>query len=113
MGEPTGMLLDQVLAPVDGEHARAQALQRQRDGGAEPAQADHQHRVGASRAFHCPSSCRTCRMRDQAADRKSTRLNSSHVAISYAVFSLKKKIAGKERLPPTSALGRLAGAVID
>src|SRR5690625_5486639 len=25
-------------------------------------------------------------------DRKSTRLNSSHVAISYAVFSLKKKI---------------------
>src|SRR5690625_6264211 len=31
---------------------------------------------------------------DQAArsDRKSTRLNSSHVAISYAVFCLKKKI---------------------
>src|SRR5699024_11883256 len=28
----------------------------------------------------------------QAADRKSTRLNSSHVSISYAVFSLKKKI---------------------
>src|SRR5690625_6345016 len=26
-----------------------------------------------------------------AADRKSTRLNSSHVAISYAVFCLKKK----------------------
>src|SRR5690625_5668913 len=26
-------------------------------------------------------------------DRKSTRLNSSHVAISYAVFCLKKKIA--------------------
>src|SRR5690625_5325713 len=28
---------------------------------------------------------------DEAADRKSTRLNSSHVAISYAVFCLKKK----------------------
>src|SRR5207253_7631071 len=28
---------------------------------------------------------------DQARDRKSTRLNSSHVAISYAVFCLKKK----------------------
>src|SRR5437870_1157496 len=28
-----------------------------------------------------------------ARDRKSTRLNSSHVAISYAVFCLKKKIA--------------------
>src|SRR5437870_11011296 len=27
------------------------------------------------------------------ADRKSTRLNSSHVAISYAVFCLKKKMA--------------------
>src|SRR5690625_7001858 len=29
---------------------------------------------------------------DRFADRKSTRLNSSHVAISYAVFCLKKKI---------------------
>src|SRR5437870_3476430 len=29
--------------------------------------------------------------RDHPADRKSTRLNSSHVAISYAVFCLKKK----------------------
>src|SRR3989442_5512884 len=28
---------------------------------------------------------------DPAADRKSTRLNSSHVRISYAVFCLKKK----------------------
>src|SRR5438067_6667583 len=28
---------------------------------------------------------------DQYADRKSTRLNSSHVSISYAVFCLKKK----------------------
>src|SRR5207253_11369930 len=30
-------------------------------------------------------------------DRKSTRLNSSHVAISYAVFCLKKKEKRKER----------------
>src|SRR5690625_5337415 len=29
-------------------------------------------------------------------DRKSTRLNSSHVAISYAVFCLKKKIKRKK-----------------
>src|SRR5437870_9439018 len=29
--------------------------------------------------------------RARASDRKSTRLNSSHVAISYAVFCLKKK----------------------
>src|SRR5690625_5657210 len=32
-----------------------------------------------------------CLTSDQSADRKSTRLNSSHVAISYAVFCLKKK----------------------
>src|SRR5699024_11743142 len=30
-------------------------------------------------------------------DRKSTRLNSSHVSISYAVFCLKKKIKGNQR----------------
>src|SRR5690242_21179295 len=30
-------------------------------------------------------------LRVQAADRKSTRLNSSHMSISYAVFCLKKK----------------------
>src|SRR5699024_11448911 len=31
------------------------------------------------------------RLTDTSADRKSTRLNSSHVSISYAVFCLKKK----------------------
>src|SRR5437870_10742303 len=31
-------------------------------------------------------------------DRKSTRLNSSHVAISYAVFCLKKKITFSQKL---------------
>src|SRR5690625_6126752 len=30
-------------------------------------------------------------LRDELRDRKSTRLNSSHVAISYAVFCLKRK----------------------
>src|SRR5256885_6700299 len=33
------------------------------------------------------------RARDRARDRKSTRLNSSHLVISYAVFCLKKKKA--------------------
>src|SRR5256886_7501846 len=33
-----------------------------------------------------------CRCRPCAGDRKSTRLNSSHSQISYAVFCLKKKI---------------------
>src|SRR5690625_6893837 len=35
---------------------------------------------------------RARRERSRWEDRKSTRLNSSHVAISYAVFCLKKKI---------------------
>src|SRR5439155_16465157 len=39
-------------------------------------------RQGAKRVLYL---CNRCR------DRKSTRLNSSHVAISYAVFCLKKK----------------------
>src|SRR5439155_25902293 len=41
-----------------------------------------------------PSRRRTARLRaatPRCTDRKSTRLNSSHVAISYAVFCLKKK----------------------
>src|SRR3712207_7881046 len=38
-----------------------------------------------------PATLRTARRIAQAADRKSTRLNSSHANISYAVFCLKKK----------------------
>src|SRR3954449_7235378 len=38
------------------------------------------------------SGCKTC-----ALDRKSTRLNSSHTLISYAVFCLEKKKAGRAR----------------
>src|SRR3954467_1259577 len=44
------------------------------------------------------SACKTC-----ALDRKSTRLNSSHTIISYAVFCLKKRSraeAGEESAPP-------------
>src|SRR5438874_12408983 len=38
-----------------------------------------------------------CRQRRNAIDRKSTRLNSSHVEISYAVFCLKKKKKKKKK----------------
>src|SRR5437660_9670116 len=41
----------------------------------------------STRSCSSPSRCGTLR----SSDRKSTRLNSSHVAISYAVFCLKKK----------------------
>src|SRR5438067_10024378 len=36
------------------------------------------------------------RARPRAGDRKSTRLNSSHVSISYAVFCLKKKSSSQD-----------------
>src|SRR5256885_4235293 len=39
-----------------------------------------------------PSAPRVSAVREFSSDRKSTRLNSSHLVISYAVFCLKKKI---------------------
>src|SRR5256885_3964927 len=44
--------------------------------------------------LHCRRHRRQIRL-----DRKSTRLNSSHLVISYAVFCLKKKKAVPERIP--------------
>src|SRR2546426_8603911 len=38
----------------------------------------------------------------EAVDRKSTRLNSSHLVISYAVFCLKKKTSCSDAIPPFS-----------
>src|SRR5437667_6248299 len=40
-------------------------------------------------------------------DRKSTRLNSSHITISYAVFCLKKKKNRRNKLHPLSVTQRL------
>src|SRR5262245_66513401 len=39
-------------------------------------------------------------------DRKSTRLNSSHLGISYAVFCLKKKTTSASPAPPPLRIGR-------
>src|SRR3989442_2213183 len=57
--------------------------------------------------------------RGQSEDRKSTRLNSSHVRISYAVFCLKKKseggtcnIASERRPPRQTAPSRSSGATL-
>src|SRR5699024_11741941 len=66
------------LAPKLQQRARTSGAARSRPAGAGPAVAA---RAPALRVAH--------------ADRKSTRLNSSHVSISYAVFCLKKKIKGK------------------
>src|SRR5690625_5689229 len=43
------------------------------------------------RSHHIVPDMKTCVIQEERGDRKSTRLNSSHVAISYAVFCLKKK----------------------
>src|SRR3712207_7072201 len=49
--------------------------------------------LGVSRPFRTPQDFTgaVVGMQDSALDRKSTRLNSSHANISYAVFCLKKK----------------------
>src|SRR5947208_11688521 len=53
-----------------------------------------------------PLRCRRCRTRD----RKSTRLNSSHQIISYAVFCLKKKKKQLDQQHDNTGKARKAGA---
>src|SRR5699024_11885859 len=60
--------------------------------------ADYLERLGFSRTqatsrIYGPVGCDNCTRgyKGRVGDRKSTRLNSSHVSISYAVFCLKKK----------------------
>src|SRR5256885_2841426 len=70
----------------------------------------------AGKTFACTqrsSSSITCCLVSRAKDRKSTRLNSSHLVISYAVFCLKKKknighthLQG-DHLPPSSVTADL------
>src|SRR5256885_3619198 len=52
-----------------------------------PPSASHHHAT----ARHCSATCAARRGWPSSRDRKSTRLNSSHLVISYAVFCLKKK----------------------
>src|SRR5256885_8328437 len=60
---------------------------------------DHPRRVdGGSDALRRRR--RTPRKRRRRRDRKSTRLNSSHLVISYAVFCLKKKKQLKQKQYP-------------
>src|SRR3712207_8374370 len=48
------------------------------------------HGVDKGQVAHFLAGAQVCRVRRLAQDRKSTRLNSSHANISYAVFCLKK-----------------------
>src|SRR5256885_8760337 len=47
--------------------------------------------LSTPRSFLSLGGCHWHQSQDSSADRKSTRLNSSHLVISYAVFCLKKK----------------------
>src|SRR5256885_5481217 len=49
------------------------------------------HADGFPAGPRCASGCCACAGSGHPRDRKSTRLNSSHLVISYAVFCLKKK----------------------
>src|SRR3989442_5348977 len=54
----------------------------------------------AAGAAACPTGDQECSGQiGTIEDRKSTRLNSSHVRISYAVFCLKKKKKGQNQIP--------------
>src|SRR5690606_40643545 len=70
---------------------------------------------GRARRLRCPGA-RLRRARAQQgpasrADRKSTRLNSSHVKISYAVFCLKKKMSTCGGSPLQEVAARVTDAV--
>src|SRR5260221_8834253 len=74
-GERHRSRLDEALAQVGACHAAHDRL------------VEDAHRLGAhARRAHDAAPCRHL-----VGDRKSTRLNSSHTVISYAVFCLKKK----------------------
>src|SRR5690554_7151339 len=67
-------LLDVEPQPLDAEHG-----------------VEHARRVAVIREDECIGCTKCIQACPVDADRKSTRLNSSHVRISYAVFCLKKK----------------------
>src|SRR5947209_16396562 len=79
--------------------SRDRRRRRRRHGGAlRPA------RLGRQPAIHEGGHCRDPARRrhhKERSDRKSTRLNSSHANISYAVFCLKKKKKKKEQIKNT------------
>src|SRR5690606_41647189 len=74
--------------PVVGRNAAVGRVHPRQDGGVTGA--GHRHAVGLIAVAR--DQALIGQGLEPAGDRKSTRLNSSHVKISYAVFCLKKKI---------------------
>src|SRR5690606_40433985 len=83
--------------PIFRDHGRdvagALRIARRDDGGLRQIVLGARHEVvrAAERGDHLPEPLRGAAVGELRLDRKSTRLNSSHVKISYAVFCLKKK----------------------
>src|SRR3989442_8809979 len=67
--------------------------------------------IAGARTRLAPSCPACARLARSAEDRKSTRLNSSHVRISYAVFCLKKKKRSDRTRPDQGDIVVLAGAL--
>src|SRR5690242_21443387 len=61
------------------------------------------------RASHHLESFERLELTARFSDRKSTRVNSSHMSISYAVFCLKKKTGGTPRHAPVPRVARCQG----
>src|SRR5436309_15669077 len=80
--------------PICHEAARPRARRRSRHG---EGHRSGRARDGRRRARRKRRRRATASRAGRAGDRKSTRLNSSHVKISYAVFCLKKKKKEKKK----------------
>src|SRR2546427_5404871 len=74
---------------------------RRRPAGGRPARERQRRRVPRARVGGEPAADRRSRL--LRGDRKSTRLNSSHSQISYAVFCLKKKKKNRARVSALNA----------
>src|SRR5205085_201185 len=88
---------DPAAARLDHERERLQAIERRLDLGLRGLD----HRIAARLLVAARY--------QKTRDRKSTRLNSSHSQISYAVFCLKKKTNNNRRRPERWSVGAVVG----
>src|SRR5688572_8493345 len=93
-----GFILEDAAVPGDGEHRGEQAEQRR---GRRKEDGD----LGLFLDYEARGERAVDVLQATASDRKSTRLNSSHSQISYAVFCLKKKTERRTRKRTRSEVG--------
>src|SRR2546429_3628829 len=96
-------------APHCSRHARRVRLLQRRPRRHQGNQGGHGRRriqIALRPPHHCLRRRSSPLQQSSAGDRKSTRLNSSHGYISYAVFCLKKKTIKHRRARPALRVGR-------